>query len=249
MKGGYRPPTRSNTARPRNRSGHAPGTGFFARAERTEARRMSVYATVAVPPAAFVLERALKGADLRVELERVVPIGGRAGLRVRTHADTPAVRSAVRSDPDVERVAPAGTPDGGLLLDVEWPRSPCALAESLADTGSGCLRAVGADGAWRLTVRSPTSERLAEFYRGCSGVGVSLCSVRRSGHPDGHGLSFRLSDPQHETLRAALDEGYFSVPREVTLRELADGLDVSDTAASQRLRRGTRTILAELFPP
>ncbi len=208
---------------------------------------MSVYATVAVPPEAFVLEHALKGAELRVELERVVPIGGRPGLRIRTHADTPAVRTLVRSDPDVARVEPAGTPDGGLLLDVEWPRSRCALAESLADTGSACLRGVGADAAWRLTVRTPTSECLAEFYRRCSEVGVSLCSVRRSGHPDRHGLSFHLSDPQHETLRAALAGGYFSVPREVTLRELADGLGVSDTAASQRLRRGTRTILSELF--
>lgn len=48
---------------------------------------------------------------------------------------------------------------------------------------------------------------------------------------------------QHEVLEAALRKGYFEVPREVTLAEFADELDVDTSTASTILRRGTGSIL------
>lgn len=47
-----------------------------------------------------------------------------------------------------------------------------------------------------------------------------------------------LTEPQRELLRSAVREGYFKVPREVTLVELAEIHGISDTEASQQLRRG-----------
>lgn len=35
-----------------------------------------------------------------------------------------------------------------------------------------------------------------------------------------------------------MEAGYFSIPRETTLCEVADRLEISDVAASRRLRRG-----------
>jgi hypothetical protein len=56
-----------------------------------------------------------------------------------------------------------------------------------------------------------------------------------------------LTDRQREALRVALETGYFSVPRETSLEDLAKRLDVSDTAASQRLRRGVENLIADRF--
>jgi predicted DNA binding protein len=47
-----------------------------------------------------------------------------------------------------------------------------------------------------------------------------------------------LTDRQRELLEAAVREGYFEVPRECTLSELAATLDVDGSSASETLRRG-----------
>lgn len=54
-----------------------------------------------------------------------------------------------------------------------------------------------------------------------------------------------LSDRQREALLAAAEMGYFSIPRETSLAGLAEELDVSSQAASERLRRGMETLVDE----
>lgn len=47
-----------------------------------------------------------------------------------------------------------------------------------------------------------------------------------------------LTEPQREALRTAYEMGYFAVPREASLAEVADDLGISKTSVSERLRRG-----------
>jgi hypothetical protein len=58
-----------------------------------------------------------------------------------------------------------------------------------------------------------------------------------------------LSPKQREALAVALDRGYFDVPRRATLADVADELGVSDSAASQRIRRGCRELARLVAPP
>ncbi|WP_425492942.1 helix-turn-helix domain-containing protein [Natrinema amylolyticum] len=46
-----------------------------------------------------------------------------------------------------------------------------------------------------------------------------------------------LTDGQATLLAAALEHGYFEVPRGITLNDLADDLDCSHQALSGRMRR------------
>ena len=57
-----------------------------------------------------------------------------------------------------------------------------------------------------------------------------------------------LSPKQREALTVALDRGYFDVPRHVTLAAVGAELGVSDTAASQRIRRGCRELVRAAAP-
>jgi len=50
---------------------------------------------------------------------------------------------------------------------------------------------------------------------------------------------------QRDALSRAVAAGYFEVPRRTTLVELADELDISDTAVSQRIRRGMANVLQD----
>lgn len=54
---------------------------------------------------------------------------------------------------------------------------------------------------------------------------------------------YGLTEPQRETLVAALEAGYFEIPREASLADLADRLDVSENAASERLRRAMAALV------
>ena len=52
-----------------------------------------------------------------------------------------------------------------------------------------------------------------------------------------------LTAPQREVLQISLERGYFATPRQSTLAEIADELDVSAQAVSTRLRRALQTLL------
>lgn len=51
------------------------------------------------------------------------------------------------------------------------------------------------------------------------------------------------TEEQRETLVAAYECGYFAEPRETSLEELADSLDLSATAVGGRLRRGMKALV------
>ncbi|WP_336326526.1 helix-turn-helix domain-containing protein [Halovenus sp. HT40] len=52
-----------------------------------------------------------------------------------------------------------------------------------------------------------------------------------------------LTPSQREVLQTCLKQGYFAIPRQITLEEIADELDVSVQAVSTRLRRALQRLL------
>ena len=54
-----------------------------------------------------------------------------------------------------------------------------------------------------------------------------------------------LTDEQRRFLETAAEEGYFSVPRKTTLRELAEQHDMSSQEASELLRVAINTAMRE----
>lgn len=56
-----------------------------------------------------------------------------------------------------------------------------------------------------------------------------------------------LTDRQRECLTVAQRRGYFEVPRECTLAELADALGVDKSTASETIRRGTARVVEQFL--
>lgn len=79
-----------------------------------------------------------------------------------------------------------------------------------------------------------TQSRFDEFRAGleASALSYELLSVVET--VDSEGL---LTDRQHELLERALQQGYFEVPRECTLTEVAETVGVDKSTASGILRR------------
>lgn len=95
-----------------------------------------------------------------------------------------------------------------------------------------------------IRARVPTRDALREFRQECVDDGRDFQLLRvynqeTAGVTDEYGLT----ETQRATLRTALEEGYFEVPREVSQEALASELGVSDQALSARIRRGVTKLV------
>jgi hypothetical protein len=99
-------------------------------------------------------------------------------------------------------------------------------------------------GGWTVEAYFPDRSVLQQFEASCKANGVQFDLLKLS-NSDGlqDTQQFGLSDVQAETLLTALERGYYSVPRQVNLGELAAPLDVSHQAVSERLRRGVGSLI------
>jgi len=208
---------------------------------------MSVIITVDVPAEDFTLGAALAAnPGVRVRLERVVPMGGTFSPYFWAADHTlEDLESALGAATDVESFTVVDTMDGEALVRVEWGSEADGLLDAVADSGAVILEATGEADSWTMQLRFDDNDALTGFYRRCVAEGISLdvTSVHEPGAPEDLGLGLELTDEQYETLAVALEAGYFEVPRRINLVDLADRLGVSDTAVSQRLRRGIQTLL------
>jgi predicted DNA binding protein len=85
---------------------------------------------------------------------------------------------------------------------------------------------------------------LQSFVKGCEANDVSADLLRVSDVDQLRSAQkFGLTELQSETLREAFDRGLYSVPRKVNLEGLAESLDVSHQALSERLRRGVNSLI------
>jgi hypothetical protein len=185
--------------------------------------------------------------DARLALERAVPLGERVRFVRAPDADGPTrddLRAACEACGLVASVRVFAVADGSHLLRVEWAE-PVAFVETLVETDAVCLRARGTADGWRFRLRFPDRAALGECYRDCAerGLDLTVRAVQSSAWSGDGGPGDALTPEQREALRVAFEAGYFSVPREATLADVADALGVSDTAVSQRLRRGVERLV------
>ncbi|HKJ58349.1 MAG TPA: helix-turn-helix domain-containing protein [Halobacteriales archaeon] len=100
-----------------------------------------------------------------------------------------------------------------------------------------------ADG-WQVRIRVPDRNALSGFVDACRDRGLTFVvdaiysATDEAGAPGGP-----LTAVQREALLAALETGYFDVPRSASLEEIAARLEVSPQAASERLRRGMAALV------
>lgn len=207
---------------------------------------MSVQAAVSVPARDFLLGETLNdGADVQLRVNVVIPTG-EAAIPYLWVSNIPAdqVERTLGSDPDV-RVVDVVERNGDIALaKVRWRSVTAQLLELLVESNAILAEALGNEGSWSLSLRFPDQEELAEFYQRCTDRGITMTveSVDTNSW-DGGRSTLPLTDLQKEALRTAFETGYFEVPRDGTLVDLAEELGVSDSAVSQRLRRGIASLV------
>jgi hypothetical protein len=205
---------------------------------------MTVIAEYTLPREQFALGRAV-ATGTEVELDRIVAEDGRnvGYFWVRGSGETPEVESTagVASLTRVDGVGP------DRLYRAVWNGGDESFADALVRFDAEVLNARGDDDSWWFRVGFVDRDVLSDFQSHCvDAVDVAL-ELDRLYNPieSAPQVDSDLTPRQRETLVTAHGKGYYDIPREVTLVDLAEELDVSDQAVSERLRRGESKLIRD----
>jgi predicted DNA binding protein len=106
------------------------------------------------------------------------------------------------------------------------------------------LEAESNDRGWTVRLLFSGREALSELWKYCETNDIEFTlkrTVRQEGWESQKPST--LTDAQREALVTAYEKGYFEEPHDASLADIADSLDISSTAVSGRIRRGTAQLI------
>lgn len=208
---------------------------------------MTTMVEIEVPTGDFPLGKAVTaGTDRRVRLAHAFPSEGVVVAYFwLPYAALVDVDRALSGDGVVDSHSIVDTVAGEAQLRVERARRDGGVLGALWHADGELLDAAGDEETWVVRSRFDGPEAVSAFDDRCAELGIVVVhSGAGPGWDDAALYDAGLTMVQHDTLLNALEHGYFDVPREITLVDLADEKGVSDSAVSQRLRRGIKTLVA-----
>ncbi|WP_440988977.1 helix-turn-helix domain-containing protein [Haloarchaeobius baliensis] len=183
--------------------------------------------------------------EVQLQFEPVVPTSGDVAPYVWVTGDTDAFERAIDESAPAVSYTTLERHDGRVLYRLRWGSEPTGLLSIFVDTNAAVLEARATD-RWFFRVRFPDDTSVTRFHERTREHGYELDlhrlgrSVDGPAEPDG---TLDLTPEQREALVRAVENGYFAIPRQSTLDDIADEFDISNQAASERLRRATETVL------
>lgn len=199
-----------------------------------------------VPTGEFGLEETLMAhPDAVIEIERVVansPDEITPYIWARAD-DFEALETAFEGDPTVKELTLISEMGEERAYQMTWTGPVERLVSLLTDHEGTITHASGSVDGWQLRILFSDHADLSEAHTYLREAGFSPSIGAIYDTHDGGTIQHGLTETQRETVIRAFDSGYFTVPREVTLTELAEELGLSHQALSERLRRATSSLV------
>lgn len=203
-------------------------------------------ATICLPPGALALEHTAGSlSDIKVEAERIAAYSTEWVMPCLwvSHADFDTVDDAFNSDPSIKRVVESTRFDDAALYHVEWAEAVARRIDSYIDREGSILDARFENGEWHVEFRFASREQFDTFREQLSEHGHSFRLIGLSEPETPRQGNSSLTSTQRDILVTAAESGYFRVPREITMEDLAAEYDVSHQAISELLRRGIENLV------
>lgn len=209
---------------------------------------MVVLVEFTIPAESFPFGRAIGGdPGVSVTLEEMVPFEGRRipflWVRNAGSGDLEAFEETLTNSETVKHAEALTRIDDSVLYQVTWNVAAASFLNGIADSG-GTIMEGHADGVCSFVVRFANHADLTQFHRfyQANGYPVHIDRVSTLARDPGATFDFDLTDHQREALVLALEMGYFAVPRESCLEDVAAELGISSQSASERIRRASEKI-------
>ncbi|ELY93383.1 bacterio-opsin activator HTH domain-containing protein [Natrialba hulunbeirensis JCM 10989] len=206
---------------------------------------MSVIAEFTIPADAFALGDTFdRISEATIEVERLA-----------THSREWIMPFLWISDCDIDNVTDALESDSSVVkfdlldregdlgyLNVHWAEPVQQLIDEIVNQHGIMQEAQAADGRWFLKLKFVNQTAVKAFQRYFHEKDHSFELQRIYDGTAPREREYDLTNEQREALVVGLELGYFAVPREAQISDLADELGISTNAVSQRLRRATANL-------
>ncbi|WP_049889076.1 helix-turn-helix domain-containing protein [Natronolimnohabitans innermongolicus] len=178
---------------------------------------------------------------LNCEMERVIASSGH-GLWLSGPSQD-EIEHALDGASAIGNYSLINSDDDRWLYDLEFDPETVDVFELIIEENGTVLSASASNGTWLLSIRFTDRESVSSLYDRLEELDVTPTIVRLFDLEEESHTQCGLTARQYETLVAAIDHGYFEIPREVSMQELSEELDISHQALSERLRRAYRALV------
>jgi len=210
---------------------------------------MTVITDISIPSDQFALgELFQEYPQIGIELVRIIPLrDGVIPLFWIEGGDPDEIEATLRADPITEEVNSLTQTDGRFLFEMRWSPEIDSLVQPMIESGAEVLSAVGSVTDWEFRLQFPSRAMLADFREHCQANDIQfhLQALYNPTIPEDPLDEGGLSSEQFDILATAHENGYWHVPRDIELGEVADLIGISPNAASQRMRRALDTLVGQ----
>jgi predicted DNA binding protein len=207
---------------------------------------MSIVGEFTIPASAFALEDALSAVpEMTIEADRLASHSPKEVFPFlwATGGDFERFTRALGADPSVAEVDVVETTDEEVLYRLVWTDGFCDLIHEMIDHHAVIIEATAREDRWTLRLRFAEEEMVSSFQSHFREAGHTF-EVNHLTHPtEPRQREFGLTTEQYEALVTAAEAGYFAIPRTASAEEVGEALGISANAASQRIRRGSKTLI------
>ena len=160
--------------------------------------------------------------------------------------DSAAIDGALEDDPSVTDYERLKGNDDEYLYRVTLAKEVRLVRELIHGYDGTITEVYGDADGWTLEVRFPDREQFSELDDEFEEFGIhpTYETIESIDDSDDEPMNV-LTDSQRRSIELAVDRGYYQVPREVSLQELAREMDISHQALSERLRRAEKRLAEE----
>jgi len=209
---------------------------------------VSLFGEFHVPAEEFVFHETFRAEpDLVIEIERVVATDDLLTPYFWVSDVSPdAFEPAARHDPTIEKLRQLDEFDEATLYRADWTDRIETLIYAYTHIGATIIDAKGEHNEWALRMRFDDRATLNEFnaFLNEEDVAFDLNRLYELSQPRSGG-QFGLTPKQYAALTTAWEMGYFELPREVTMEDVASELDIAPQSLSDRLRRAQDALIEE----
>lgn len=181
--------------------------------------------------------------DYEIEIERLRPVND----TIRVYfwvSPTPTGRLENCEPSYVESLTHLDTIGGESLFRTDWPSTQESVLKGICKTGVILESATLDSQEWSVRLRAESSKQLSTFQQYCGKHGFKIRLTRFPTLIQIYsGDEFNLTEKQHEALILAYTQGYYEKPRDTTLEEIAEILDVTPPAVLARIQNGEKIYL------
>lgn len=172
-----------------------------------------------------------------------------ASLFMFSGTDLADIEATLEADPSVAATYAMPNYEGRHVFGIEFSEGTELLAPLVTEQRGFSIEArraepsSGMSGWWERWL-FPSRDGLNRVWQEARerGFEFQILSINDF-HPDGSANTGVLTAEQRETLLFAFEQGYFEEPRDTSLEELAEEMELSSTAVGGRIRRGINALV------